>query len=1149
MITKKNYIQATSFIKAALTETRPVQLTFKDLLHTNIESTSSFQYDPLDYPIKSTQQLNVDWSKFEEHTFFQSAEVKTNIAFDQIINGFPFDGTRIEVERFFEKLTGYEKWIFDQFPKFAGQLHFSGTKVGENPSNGYAANLGTRVEVKDSAGWMFPDISKNDSGAAVLNPPINKSFTIETHIFVPDQSNDRQVVFQKLSSNKNQGFTFYLEPSTNSYATGTFCIVSGGVSNFVDCIFAKGEFNHLCMSLNREAGDNYLQVFVNEQLRNESKKQKAIKEFTDTSSLIIGSGSSFYVDNVYKTPEQTFSGTLDEFRVFHAYRTIQQQRAYSSKGLYSSDYLKLYLRFNEPSSSLSSNPSDTVNSIVLDSSGNSLHGLIENFNVSLRQSATSDSLSLMTAERPEFKTVLFPYNPDIVSLNDALLFSASIYDEANPNLITKLIPRHYLHEGGEMEGLKRTEIEGTIGSSYGGEGIPGQGQLGSSQIILTFLYIWAKFFDDIKMFVDAFGTLKTVDYALPGTMPDNFLNSFANSYGVFLPPFFNDASMLQYIDGEDISKSELSSSTLKQIQSNLLRRILVNMPDILKSKGTQHSIRSYLRSVGIDPDNSVRIREFGGPSLNQFGISREKRTEYSSAVDFQTASLVTTSFLSTPRVEPGFPYAVGPFSEGVSTNNSDGLLTSGSWTYEGCYRYTEKSFKKFEGSLQSLARLEVTGSAATIQPGIILNLVASSSLIAYIRPGMSSTSPMLQLTLPVNILNGEKWNVSVGCYRNDSIKSTVSSSYFLRAGTQNDGDISKTYTTSSFFYETPSGEANAFRILSSTNNASGSRIAIGKNSNIPEGNMGYLYLNNTVAATADARETQCVGQVSNVRFWSKGLTESEWREHIRNPKSVGVEDALTNYNYVTVKTGSFEKLRLSTLEKQTARTASLSGEIIFNDFSENGINVIGSQFVAAQQVFLGDIYGYSYLSPYFDEYSSTEKIRIRGFNELEYLKDAPYATIGPAYELPPGETPQDDVRFSIEFSLIDALNKDIINMFANHDVLASAIGAPELMFSPDYPDLEKLRDIYFNRLKDKMNFRNFFEFYKWFDLSMSNFIEQLIPRKTRFKGMNFVIESHILERHKVEYKSNEIYLGDSGLRSRLRDVLLAQQVVGTINRF
>ena len=82
-----------------------------------------------------------------------------------------------------------------------------------------------------------------------------------------------------------------------------------------------------------------------------------------------------------------------------------------------------------------------------------------------------------------------------------------------------------------------------------------------------------------------------------------------------------------------------------------------------------------------------------------------------------------------------------------------------------------------------------------------------------------------------------------------------------------------------------------------------------------------------------------------------------------------------------------------------------------------------------------------------------------------------------------------------------------------------------------------------------MNFRNFFEFYRWFDLSMGNFIEQLVPRKTKFKGMNFVVESHVLERHKMEYKSNEIYLGDSGLRSRLRDVLLSQQIVGNINRF
>jgi len=1149
MIKNKNSISP-SFIKSALSETRPVELTFRDLIETNIQSTSSFYYDPLNYPLKNTQQLNIDWSKFEEHTFFQSAEVKTNIAFDQIINGYPFDGTKIEVERFFERLTGFERWVFDQFPKFAGQLHFSGTQVGEDPAHGFSANLGVRIEVRDSEGGLFPQLSKKKSGDAILNPPRNKSFTVETHIFVPNQNNNSQVVFQKLSSDKSQGFTFYLQPSSNSFATGTFSIISGSVENFVDCIFPKGKFNHICVSLNRETGDNYLQSFVSSKLQQVSKKQKAFGFLNDNlSTFNIGSGSSFYCNNSYITPTQTFSGSLDEFRVFHSHRTIKQQKAYESKGIYSIEPLKLYLRFNEPSSSLSSNPNDSVNSIVLDSSGNSLHGLIYNFETTLRQSALEDDYSLMKDERPEFKTILFPYNPAVINFNTKLLASASIYDNINPNLITKLIPRHYLRQGADYESIDKVEIEGTIGNSYTGEGIPGQGKLGSTQVILTFLFIWAKFFDDIKMFVDSFGTLHTIDYETYNTVPDNFLTDMANSYGIYLPTFFNDSSILQYVDGEDIVGQELSTYSLKQIQSNILRRILVNMPAVLRSKGTQQSIKSYLRSIGIDPDNTLRIREFGGPSQNQFGNCRETKIENCAVVDFHTASIVSTSFLSASRSEPGYPEIMGSFVNGISSNPNDGLLTSGSWTYEASYKYVLQNLNRTSTKKQSLVRFEVTGSSPSAQPGLILNLFATSSLLtAHIRPGDEVTSPVLSLSLPVDIFSGERWNVSVGCLRNDAIKSHTSSSYFLRAATQNNGDIVKFYVTSSFFNETPTAENNVFRTLNSLTNASGSRIVIGKNDNIPEGAMGYIFLNDTISSIDDARETAFVGQISNVRFWSKGLSETEWREHVRNPKSLGVQDALTNYNYVTNKSGSFEKLRLSTLEKQTARTASMSGDISFNDFSENEIKVNGAMFPPQKSVFTSDIFGYSYLSPYFDEYSSSEKIRIRSFENFENLKDAPYASIGPIYELPPGETPLDDVRLSIEFSLLDALNKDIINMFATFDALSNAIGAPELMYSPDYPDLENLRNVYFNRLKEKINFRNFFEFYRWFDQSMSDFIQQLIPRKTNFKGVNFVVESHMLERHKLQYQSSEIYLGDS-TRGRIKDTLLVQQVVGKISKF
>ena len=47
---------------------------------------SSFRYDGYGTGLKSSQQTNIDFSKFENHTFFNSAVVNTNIAFDKIIN-------------------------------------------------------------------------------------------------------------------------------------------------------------------------------------------------------------------------------------------------------------------------------------------------------------------------------------------------------------------------------------------------------------------------------------------------------------------------------------------------------------------------------------------------------------------------------------------------------------------------------------------------------------------------------------------------------------------------------------------------------------------------------------------------------------------------------------------------------------------------------------------------------------------------------------------------------------------------------------------------------------------------------------------------------------------------------------------------------
>ena len=84
--------------------------------------TESFTYTSPGTGLRSTQQLNVDWSKFENHTFFNSAQVKLNVTFDKIQNGFPFDGSQKETQTFLDTLTGFEKYVYDSYPKNVGYL-------------------------------------------------------------------------------------------------------------------------------------------------------------------------------------------------------------------------------------------------------------------------------------------------------------------------------------------------------------------------------------------------------------------------------------------------------------------------------------------------------------------------------------------------------------------------------------------------------------------------------------------------------------------------------------------------------------------------------------------------------------------------------------------------------------------------------------------------------------------------------------------------------------------------------------------------------------------------------------------------------------------------------------------------------------------
>mgnify|MGYP003406590119 FL=1 len=241
-------------------------------------------------------------------------------------------------------------------------------------------------------------------------------------------------------------------------------------------------------------------------------------------------------------------------------------------------------------------------------------------------------------------------------------------------------------------------------------------------------------------------------------------------------------------------------------------------------------------------------------------------------------------------------------------------------------------------------------------------------------------------------------------------------------------------------------------------------------------------------------------------------------------------------------------MRLDSLSKQPNRETNSNGSIVLYDFSLNNNHFYGADLTPTSSVLTSALFEYSYLSPSFDEAVTTDKIRARSYLDQDLVNETAWAAVAPVYEIPKNEIPQDDTRFSIEFSLADALNRDIVTIFAGFEEMNNVLGNPELQFSSDYPNLENLRNIYFNRISSKLNFKDFFEFFRWFDTSIGTFIEQLIPKKTKFKGTNFTIESHMLERFKIQYFTEEQYLVEN-TRTRINNTLLLQQISGIIRKY
>lgn len=1113
--------------------------------------TGSFRLDPPGTGFKNTQQLNVDFSRFENHTFFNSARGKTHVAIEKIINFYPFDGTRREHEKFFDRLSGYEKYVFDRFPKNTGFLIFSRSLGIE----------GNYLSVKDIQGVGEVEGKKLKTAEPKLNFR-SGPFSIEFTVFVPSGSvNDNEVIAQRLQS-EQKGFTIALSSSAEMTSPEGEVEVVMGLSDVEKYIntkakIKKGEFNQICAVYDR-GETNKLELYVNGHKRSASSQaQIGNFDFTGT-NFLIGSGSSHKFSDTIFTPVQTLSGALDEFRFFLDKRTNADIKEYGNRELFAQKGLELYFRFNEPSGSFSKLGIGNQ-SLTLDHSGNGLHTQVTNFNIRNRNKKLVPVLNNLVAEDSKNSPVLFPTFEGVSNLAAELMLSASEYDSNNPNLITKMVPRHYLDDSALNEGF--SSVDGDLGKLPGvTSDRPGGNSMRQSQMISSVLFTWAALFDDLKMFVDEFGKLHDIDPISKDSVSDHMISFLAKYHGFSLPTQFNSSNFEQFLEGRKLTVDAVeSNNSLQYVQNQIWKRILSDLTYVRKTKGTRASFRSVLRNMGINPDGPFRFREYGGARTTKISDSFENKTQVGAMLNFSSSlspkgtldtqgkdsnrPLLTSHYLSASRSEIGKPLPRGVLTPVGSTEPGDGLLTSGSWSLEGLYKFESKVN---HGSNQSLLRLQSTGSEGnTGNNWLLYNVIAvkpspqqTGSVTLYGSPLSGSQDPILNLTIEdINIFDGKKWHISFGRKRNDE-SNHYSSSYFLRAGkhTRN-----STFLTESIAYY-PDFKDSPLNVLTASNNASGSFVTIGSMSLNYDKTSDIRHLNSLTYANY----VDFSGKVAGLRFFSKALTKKETLTHVKNWKSVGVTDPSVNFSFTTKATGSFEKLRVDMSLDQIVTKSDGQGSLSVFDFSQNLFHGTVSGLERNKRVIEPETHDYQILSPKFEKSSYDNRVRIRGFQRAD-LVESEQAQFSPMNEIPPEEKPFDDRRVEIEISSVQAVNEDIMNIFATLDFFDNAIGDPELVFASEYRDLRHMRRVYFNRLDDKISLKKFFDFFKWFDMSVGDVFEELVPRNSRYLGTNFVLENHALERPKFKYNYTDIYLGE--LERRNGSSIFLQQFIGTIRKF
>lgn len=650
---------------------------------------------------------------------------------------------------------------------------------------------------------------------------------------------------------------------------------------------------------------------------------------------------------------------------------------------------------------------------------------------------------------------------------------AEVYDRGNKNYLVKHTPQFIKEDSGNLE-------------------------------YLSFLEMIGQHFDIIWSYINGINRIRKVTNKSTDGISDKLVYTLLENFGWDPKTPFSGQQLWQYAFGvnEDgsvksnqnqLGNSVSPSYTPEQARNQVWRRILNNLPYLLKHKGTRKAINAIMSCYGV-PSSLLTIVEFGGPS-----VTGSQSTKYT--YEDRTAELNINSD----------EYLTIDWKEGPSLNDPDAIevrfkTSKLSFVSASQTLYRTQGLLNIGGAGSGIWNVKLVPSGSTIYGDIIFEMSASAN--TYISPGViTSGSELVSMSI-------ERVPIFDNKHRHFTIQREIGTEdvYVGNVLTR-----SLDYETYTMYYKQADGDRISLNESATVNllitSASSSLVSNAKYYN------GISWLSGSNINIGGQSLSGISGSIDEVRIWGGALSESIVTSHTLNPDTImgnnvysSTTDLFFRLDFEYPKnrqTGSGDSF-IKNVAPFVTYTSSLDGngkQIVISGYSGYATASIFTtassypyhynvyeRFVTAEVPSIGFVG---------KDKVRTEDITLTG--QLSYKQRATKK----AYD----RAPIDSNRLGLFFSPVKEINLDILRSLGPINI-GDYIGDWDDEYGTDtYKDLDQLRNYYFERTQ--LNFDEYVKLIKSIDKSMFDMLDQVIPvRANVSKGL--LIEPSLLERSKIK---------------------------------